>query len=242
MTAEAIARRAALLADRTRAAMCLALLDGRAWTAGELARHAGVAASTASEHLATLAAAGAVAPLRQGRHTYVRLADPRLADLLEELSDQPPPPVGLRQVRAAARLAAARTCYDHIAGDLGVAVHDALVASRLVTDSGLTDAGREWFVTLLGPDALVARRRPLVRHCLDWTRRVPHLGGALGALLSRHMLDSGWLVAAKGDRAVAVTPAGCVALVDLLGPGVCTAAEAALATRDRSAPPGAFSG
>jgi DNA-binding transcriptional ArsR family regulator len=218
VTADALASRAALLADRTRAAICVALLDGRAWTTTELARHASVAVSTASEHLTALVAGGMLTEVRQGRHRYLRLAGPHVAQLIEDMIGPPEPPVGLRQVRAAERLAAGRTCYDHLAGDIGVAIHQALAGRRLLSDAGLTDAGRSWFTELLGPDSL--RRngsRPLVRECLDWTRRLPHLGGVLGASLCSHMLDRGWVLRSDVDRAVTVTNTGANALHELLG-------------------------
>src|SRR4249920_754925 len=132
-----LARLAALLADPTRAGMCLALMDGRAWTAGELATAAGVARSTASEHLDQLVAGGLLAEERQGRHRYLRLASPGVAQLVEDLAAHAGPSAGpqsLRAVTASAALARGRTCYDHLAGRLGVAVLDALVARDLVAD------------------------------------------------------------------------------------------------------------
>ncbi|WP_336026500.1 ArsR/SmtB family transcription factor [Geodermatophilus sp. FMUSA9-8] len=132
VSAASLARFAGLLADRSRAAMCLALLDGRAWTAGELARHAGVARSTASEHLTVLVGAGVLTERRQGRARYVELAGPEVAAALEDLgalAGERERPTSLRTVRADARLAEARTCYDHLAGRLGVAVLGSL-ASR----------------------------------------------------------------------------------------------------------------
>lgn len=147
--APGLARLAALIADETRAACLLALLDGRAWTAGELARHAGVAASTLSEHLGKLVAGGLLSEERQGRHRYVRLADARVAQLVEELAAHAGPgddvrPRGLRASSAGSAMARGRTCYDHLAGRLGIAVTDALALRGLLrTDAGfaLTDAG-----------------------------------------------------------------------------------------------------
>lgn len=218
MTAEALADRASLLADRTRATMCVALLDGRAWTATELARQAHVAISTASEHLSALVTGGVLTEVRQGRHRYLRLAGPQVAQLIEDMAGPPKPAVGLRQVRAAERLAAGRTCYDHLAGDLGVTIYEALVGRRLLADGGLTDAGRRWFIDLLGVKCLQnSGSRPLVRECLDWTRRVPHLGGALGAALCSRVIDRGWVLRSDVDRAVTVTHAGARALDQMLG-------------------------
>lgn len=153
--ATALARLAALFADETRAACLLALLDGRAWTASELARHAGVAASTLSEHLGRLVAGGLLAEERQGRHRYVRLADARVAQLLEDLAAQVSPgtavrPRTLRESSAGSAMARGRTCYDHLAGRLGIAVTDALTARGLLeqeTGFALTDAGLAWFAS-----------------------------------------------------------------------------------------------
>ncbi|WP_143642206.1 ArsR/SmtB family transcription factor, partial [Streptomyces viridochromogenes] len=132
-----LARLAALIADETRAACLLALLDGRAWTAGELARHAGVAPSTLSEHLGKLVAGGLLAEERQGRHRYVRLADTRTAQLVEDLVAQVSPgarpaPRSLREAGAHSAMARARTCYDHLAGRLGIALTDALTGRGLL--------------------------------------------------------------------------------------------------------------
>ncbi|GAA3736183.1 DNA-binding transcriptional ArsR family regulator [Spinactinospora alkalitolerans] len=215
---------AALLADETRAAFCLALLDGRTWTAGELARHAGVAASTASAHLTRLVAAGVLAEVRQGRHRYLRLADVETADLIERLTAHLPriddPPRGLREVRAEHAMVQARTCYDHLAGRLGVAIADAMAARGLLArESGLaiTERGRAWFADLGADPATWPRRRPAVRECLDWTERRPHLAGACGAVLYRILLDRAWLVRTGDRRAVRVTPEGGAALRELLG-------------------------
>ncbi|WP_415924819.1 ArsR/SmtB family transcription factor [Streptomyces sp. AK04-3B] len=248
--AAGLAALAGLVADETRAACLLALLDGRAWTAGELARHAGVAASTLSEHLGKLVAGGLLAEERQGRHRYVRLAGTRAAQLLEDLAAQVTPdpahrPRGLRATSAGSAMARGRTCYDHLAGRLGIVVTDALTARRLLapahapasaagrprasaeagadpaagergTGFALTAAGVRWFEDC-GIVLDLATRRPLARACLDWTERRPHLAGAAGAALCRHALDAGWCVRVGSERAVKVTTRGERALADLLG-------------------------
>ncbi|GHI08872.1 ArsR family transcriptional regulator [Streptomyces cellostaticus] len=224
--AAGLASLASLIADETRAVCLLALLDGRAWTAGELARHAGVAPSTLSEHLGKLVGGGLLAQERQGRHRYVRLADARVAQLLEDLAAQVDPaetvrPRTLRESSAGSAMARGRTCYDHLAGRLGIAVTDALsLRGFLRQDTGfaLTDAGLEWFG---GAGIALDRgaRRPLARACLDWTERRPHLAGAAGAALCRHALDSGWCVRIGSSRAVRVTPSGERAFSELLGIG-----------------------
>ncbi|MFH8939259.1 ArsR/SmtB family transcription factor [Streptomyces griseosporeus] len=222
--APGLARLAGLIADETRAACLLALLDGRAWTAGELARHAGVAASTLSEHLGKLVAGGLLAEERQGRHRYVRLADARVAQLVEDLAAQVAPetlrrPRNLREASAGSAMARGRTCYDHLAGRLGIAVTDALTGRGLLrqdTGFALTDAGVAWFDEA-GIGLPRTGRRPLARACLDWTERRPHLAGVAGAALCRHALDAGWCVRVGSERAVKVTPPGERALSELLG-------------------------
>ncbi|GAA4926112.1 ArsR/SmtB family transcription factor [Streptomyces coeruleoprunus] len=223
MTASELAAFAALLADRTRAAFCLALLDGRAWTAGELARHARVAPSTASEHLGRLVEGGLLAEERQGRHRYVRLADARVAQLVEDLAAftgrDPGPPRSLADASARSAMARGRTCYDHLAGRLGIVVTDAMTARGLLRqDAGfaLTGSGLGWFRDL-GVPLAPGGRRPVARGCLDWTERRPHLAGLAGAELCRHAFDAGWCVRIGTERAVRVTPAGERALGELLG-------------------------
>jgi DNA-binding transcriptional ArsR family regulator len=221
-----LARLAGLLADGTRATFCLALLDGRAWTLGELARAAGVTASTASEHATMLVRHGLLAEERQGRHRYVRLAGPRVAQLLEDLQQHLPapaePPRSLRAAMASTAMARARTCYDHLAGRLGVAVVDGMTAAGLLrqdTGFAVTDDGIAWLEGKVGLDLSAARaaRRPFARPCLDFTERRPHLAGSVGAVLCRHFLDAGWVARIGTQRAVRVTDTGQRALLDLLG-------------------------
>ncbi|MFF7637759.1 ArsR/SmtB family transcription factor [Kitasatospora sp. NPDC008050] len=216
---------AGLLADGTRAAFCLALLDGRAWTAGELARHAGVAAATATEHLNLLVGGRLLAEERQGRHRYVRLADPQVAELIEQLAALAPPgtvPPAARSLSAAGRrsaLARGRTCYDHLAGTVGVAIYDAMSERGLLDQHGglrLTGQGDAWLAELgvtVRPDG----RRPAVLACLDWTERRPHLAGAVGAALCHRALEAGWVTRIGSSRAVAVTAAGREVLRERLG-------------------------
>jgi DNA-binding transcriptional ArsR family regulator len=229
MTQEAtgIARLAAALADETRATMLLALLDGRAFTAGELARRAGVAPSTASEHLDRLLAAGLLSQRRQGRHRYVQLADAETAHLVEDLVARAGTPAirpltTLRAASAREALARGRTCYDHLAGRLGVDITDAMTAAGLLsqrTGFSVTDAGCAWLVDRAGvdPAALRASRRPLARPCLDWTERRTHLGGAAGAALCARFLGARWVERIGSGRAVRLTDAGERALAELLG-------------------------
>ncbi|GGP83214.1 ArsR/SmtB family transcription factor [Saccharothrix coeruleofusca] len=217
MVAEEIARLAGLLAEPSRARLCLALLDGRAWTAGELAAEAGVAPSTASEHLTRLVEGGLLVQRRQGRHRYVQLARPEVAALLEALLSHVgpvPPRPALRAVRASAALAEGRTCYDHLAGRLGVAITEAMAARGLLGDGmAVTDAGHAWLAAL-GP--VPTGSRPLARECLDWTERRSHLAGRAGAHVCAHLHAEGWVRRVGGTRAVRVTPEGRAALRALL--------------------------
>jgi DNA-binding transcriptional ArsR family regulator len=225
-SASGLASLAALLADETRAAMCLALLDGRAWTAGELAAHTRVAPSTATEHLHRLVYGGLLAERRQGRHRYVQLADPSVAHLIEDLSARLEPRQdsvrGLRAVTANEALRRGRTCYDHLAGQLGVAVTDAMTEAGLLDQTGgfaLTQTGLGWLTDTLRlePEDLRPGKRPLARGCLDWTERRQHLAGTAGAKLCQKFFDNGWVVRVGSGRAVRLTPVGNAALQDLLG-------------------------
>jgi DNA-binding transcriptional ArsR family regulator len=240
-SAEGLAGWASLIADRTRAAFCLALLDGRAWTVGELARHAGVAVSTASEHADRLVAGGLLVQRRQGRHRYLQLAGPSVAALLESIStagDAPAtaPVRSLADAHKRRNMAFARTCYDHLAGFVGVAMADALTARGLVSRShglALTGRGVGWLGALgIFPDT--SAKRPVLLECLDWTERRTHLAGAVGAALCRHAFAAGWVARIGTGRAVRITPAGAAALRDELGlvidpaaPGAPGAAHAA---------------
>ncbi|MFJ3881648.1 ArsR/SmtB family transcription factor [Streptomyces sp. NPDC090077] len=219
-----LASLAAALADETRAAMCMTLLEGRAWTAGELARIAGVAPSTASGHLNRLLEAGICVTERQGRHSYVRIADTDTARLVDALASYAIPgrdaahiaPV----VAAPDPLARARTCYDHFAGRLGMAVTDAMEHRGLLRTEAvfaLTEAGLDW-CREAGVDVAGSGRRPLASSCLDWTERRRHLGGLVGARLCARALGEGWVVRPEGGgRGLLVTAGGEAALGRLLG-------------------------
>ncbi|THA57856.1 helix-turn-helix transcriptional regulator [Streptomyces sp. A1136] len=219
-----LAALAAALADETRAAICMTLLEGRAWTAGELARITAVAPSTVSGHLARLTEAGLCVTERQGRHSYVRVADAATARLLDELASYAIPDRDAAHtvpvVAAPDPLARARTCYDHFAGRLGMAVTDAMERRGLLRTEGvfeLTEAGRRW-CALVGVDLAPEGRRPPASSCLDWTERRRHLGGIAGARLCARALGRGWVVRpVGGGRALDVTSAGEHAFRELLG-------------------------
>lgn len=225
MTGDAdIAAVGAALADSGRAAMLLALLGGDAVSAGELARLADRSPSSASAHLRTLREAGLVVAEDVGRNRFFRLAGPDVADALEALARIAPPRKarGLRQSEAAQAVKRARTCYDHLAGELGVAVTDALVGRGLLRRGDgcfeVTRAGGAWLGGLgIELETLERRRRSFARACVDWTERRPHLAGALGAAVADLFFDRGWARRLPGRRALAVSPSGCAWLERELG-------------------------
>ena len=206
---------AGLLADPTRATMCLALAGGEARPAGELGARAGVSAQTASNHLGKLIAGRILRVEQQGRWRYYRLADAEVAHAVEALAVVAPPLP--RRVKtdeidgAAKRLKEARTCYSHLAGRLGVALADALVAERWLEDDGrgyrVTTKG-ERSLRALGIEANGRRAQAPARRCLDWTERRPHVAGPVGTALAELALRRGWVRRLRGTRAVLVTPSG----------------------------------
>jgi DNA-binding transcriptional ArsR family regulator len=218
----AFAEVAALAGDPARAGMLHALMDGRALTASELARVAGITPQTASGHLARMVAVGLLSVEKQGRHRYHRLSSQAVAQMMESImqvaSRLEPNRRSLSVGPRDTALRAARTCYDHLAGRLGVALADALVAggyAELTNDSGLvTDAGIGLLSRIgIDVDNLLAGRgkrstRILCRPCLDWSERRPHLAGAVGAALCGHCFTKGWIRRINGTRAVTVTPRG----------------------------------
>jgi DNA-binding transcriptional ArsR family regulator len=209
-----VARAARLLADPSRAAMLTLLLDGRAYPAGALAQAAGIGRPAASAHLQKLVTAGLIEVDRQGRHRYHRITRADVAQAIEALAAiAPPVPVrSLRQSTLARQLAAARTCYDHLAGRAGVALrhtlldHGVLILSTPAGDAQNTpytvsEIGSQRLATLgVDSDALARERRRLVRDCLDWTERLPHLAGSLPAALLGTMVDRDWVTRRAGRR------------------------------------------
>jgi DNA-binding transcriptional ArsR family regulator len=219
-----IAAVGALLADNARAAMVLTLLGGEAVPAGELARHAGVSPSGASAHLRRLRDGGLVSQECVGRHRYFRLASPELAEALESLARVAPvrPASSFRDSESTHALRRARTCYDHLAGELGVALADALVERKLLSPAddafALTGAGSAWLGSV-GVDlaALAHSRRSFARACLDWSERRPHHAGAHGGGVTDLFFARAWIRRLPGGRAVSVTEAGSAWLMRELG-------------------------
>jgi len=219
-----IAEVAALVGDPARANMLVALLGGRALTATELAYAAGVSPPTTSGHLGKLSAARLVILMKQGRHRYYRLAGPHVAHMLESIMHvaiEGPPRYQPRS-KTDDQMRRARTCYDHIAGVLGVDLADSMIAHDFVVlgdEAGeVTPNGAE-FLTRLGVDLAAARakRRVFCRPCLDWTERRLHIGGAVGAALATRCLELKWIEQVRDSRALAITPAGRRGLVEAFG-------------------------
>lgn len=217
-----IAAIAQAIADPARAAMLQALMAGQALTAGELARAANVAPSSASAHIARLAESGLVLVRAQGRHRYVTLSGEQAAQLLETMLTMTEPPRRWTQGDALRR---ARTCFDHLAGQLGVALRDALVARSWI----LPQAGG-WQATAEGETRLVAAgvaldggggQRKFACDCMDWSERVPHLSGRLAVAICRLCLDRRWLHRAGDEglarRTLIPTPEGGRMLRELFG-------------------------
>jgi DNA-binding transcriptional ArsR family regulator len=210
-----IARTAALLADPTRATILDALVDGRALPPSELAGVARVSRSTVSEHLAKMLDAGLLAVEHGGRNRYYRLAGPDVATALEALAVISP----AREVRSlkdatrAGTLAAARTCYGHLAGKLGVEIADALLHGGALTRRGERFEVRDAAAfDRLGVDAGLDGKP-----CNDWSERRPHLAGPLGVALAKRLFALGWIERLPQPRAVRVTPAGQSGLRETLG-------------------------
>ena len=224
----------ALVSDRARARILLALGDGRALPASMLAAEAGVSASTASAHLGRLLDGGLLEVLPQGRHRYYRLAGPQVGELVETMARvAPPAPVrSLREGTRAHALRSGRTCYDHLAGRLGVGIFSGLIEHGWVTggdglhhveaavqdrlaapggdlDYRLTPAGRDGLselgVALPGaaPDRTVA-----LRYCVDWSEQRHHLSGAVGRALAQRLIELGWIRRLRGSRAVTLSDEG----------------------------------
>jgi DNA-binding transcriptional ArsR family regulator len=220
-----IARIAALLGDPARSEVLTALLTDRALTATELAAVAGVTKQTMSAHLSKLLDAALVAVEQQGRHRYFRLADDDVAALLESL-------MGVAFRTGAVRLVSsprepalrkARICYDHLAGELGVAAYEALLHSDVLQISDgvlrLRQSGVQWFKDLgIDTEAAARQRRSFCRPCLDWSERRHHLAGSLGAALLTRLQEFKWAARDRNSRVVRFTPRGLQSFQKLFNP------------------------
>ncbi len=219
-----IAEIGALVGNPARANVLVALMDGRALTATELAFAARVSPQTTSGYLAQLTDANLLARRKQGRHCYYRLASPLIGGMVEAImavaADSPSP--ARPRWKGDEALRAARTCYDHLAGRLGVALVDALVKHRRIVleeDGGEVTPRGVRFLAEFGIDAAAIdrRRRAYCRPCLDWSERRPHLAGAVGAALAARCFELGWIERGRDSRAVSVTAAGRDGFAEVFG-------------------------
>ncbi len=213
---------AALVGDPARANILCALLGGRALTATELSYAASVSPQTTSGHLGKLLAARLLVVVKQGRHRYYRLAGQHVGQMLESIMNVAltGPPRFQPKSKLDDKLRQARTCYDHIAGVLGVRLTERLTERDFVILSDeageVTPAGAD-FLAKLGVDLSAARtkRRVFCRPCLDWTERRAHIGGAVGAALASRCFELKWIERVRDTRALAITPAGRRGLRDM---------------------------
>lgn len=218
-----IAAVAATIGEPARALMLMALLDGTERPASELAARAGTSPSACTAHLKRLLAAGLLVSRRCGRHHFFRLASPDIGRALETLAAIAPARriVTLQQSTVMDRMRIARSCYDHLAGRLGVAVTDALVDRGALrrSDGGFALGAHPELFERLGIDLDAARehRRAFARACLDWTERRHHLAGSIGAALCGRFLSQRWVLRARADRSLTITPRGHEMLERTLG-------------------------
>jgi DNA-binding transcriptional ArsR family regulator len=212
----------ALICEPTRAKMLWNLLDGRAYTASELAVVANVSPTAASNHLAKLLEAELVKVETQGRHRYFSFSKPEVAYAVESLatlaSDKD---TGSKKVETQEGIKYCRTCYDHLAGLVGVRVTEALEDKKIISKSDgqyiISKNGWNWLKDFgISAEKLTNKRRPVTRQCLDWSERRPHLAGQLGALLLERMLERKWFRKIKFSRELLVTPKGSKEIYDLL--------------------------
>jgi DNA-binding transcriptional ArsR family regulator len=225
MLADADLATVAGLMSTHRAPLLLALLGGRAMTAGELAARTDISRSLASSHLSKLLDGELVSVEQHGRQRHYQLASPHVAEVIEAMLTIAPARIAqsLRQSNRGEAIRHARTCYDHLAGTLGVGLTDALQHQRVIikaADSAyqLTESGQQRLESLgLDIAALRQRHRAFARPCRDWTERRPHLAGALGAGIAERLLELNWLQPIPGTRALRVTDSGQRGLRDELG-------------------------
>ncbi|HBC7501385.1 TPA: winged helix-turn-helix transcriptional regulator [Klebsiella oxytoca] len=209
----AMAAVASAMADASRLKILCALMDGRAWTATELSTVADISPSTASAHLSRLVSSGLLMCLAQGRHRYYRLAGSDVAGLLENMMTMAGKRAVALSTATPVNLRVARTCYDHLAGEVAVSLYDFLLREAWIAPDGtaLTPVGEAQFARL-GIMTKSSSRRKACCGCLDWSERRFHLGGAAGAALLQHGLQKGWFTTTRGFREVTITSAGWRAL------------------------------
>jgi DNA-binding transcriptional ArsR family regulator len=205
---------AALVGEPVRATILWTLLDGKAFTATELAMAADTSASNISMHLAKLVNAGILKAESHGRHRYYAFSKKEIAYAVEALAALiPQPKKKAIYIDEAQPIQQCRTCYDHLAGKTGVLLTDAFLKQKIITEGNnsfeLTTKGRKWFHTMqIDTDELQQQRRSFLRPCLDWSERRYHMAGSLAAALLDKMLLQDWLRKTRNSRAIVVTAKG----------------------------------
>ncbi len=211
---------AALIGDTVRAKILWALLDGRAYTATELAVYADTTPSNISMHLIKLVKAELLTVESQGRHRYYNYARPDISFAIEALANLiPKGNPGKMAITESKPVEYCRTCYDHLAGKVGVLLTDSLLKHQLIhkqnNDFEVSQRGIAWF-TSVGIDLNIVRKRKrsFAKSCLDWSERRHHLSGSLGAALLDNMISNDWMRKSRNSRAVIITSKGSTALYE----------------------------
>ena len=206
---------ASLIAEPSRAIMLWNLLDGRAYTAGELAVCSNISPQSASNHLNKLLRHDIVSIEKQGRHRYYKFSRPEVAGVIESMANLITPSKRLSDVRSENNhgIRYARTCYDHLAGTVGVSITEAMVNQGILIIDGfnymLTDKGMDWFGKLgIDIEQIKSKQRSFARCCLDWSERKHHLAGALGAAFLQSLLDKDWMRRKRNSREIVITGLG----------------------------------
>jgi DNA-binding transcriptional ArsR family regulator len=218
MNAISITHIANLVGDSARIQMLTALLDGRSHSASELALAASVSAQTASSHLSKLSTGGLIVSEQKGRQRLFRLNGTDVAVAVESLGAL----AQANETTAMPELRFARSCYDHLAGALAIALRDQLLKKGILRHKvdafALTASGEQFLRTLeIEAEPLRELRRSFARKCLDWTERHHHIGGAVGAALLGHFLETKWLVRIRDTRALRLTHEGAAGFEQVFG-------------------------
>jgi DNA-binding transcriptional ArsR family regulator len=215
---------ASLLGDKSRAVMLWCLLDGRAYTASELAICANISAQSASNHLAKMMNANMLAVEKQGRHRFYRYASPEVAQVIESMASLVTLRDEYKRLRKPAQtdFTYARTCYDHLAGKFGVDLTTSLVHNNILRIDekryAVTPEGTVWFQSIgVNPEHCKSQKRSFAHQCLDWSERKHHLAGFLGASLLDGLLKKDWIRRKQFSREIIITPNGKLQLSDSLG-------------------------
>lgn len=213
---------ASLIGDKGRSIMLWSLLDGRAYTATELAVFANISRQSVSNHLSKLIEANLVTAEKQGRYRYFRLANEQVAHVIESMASLiPKQKIEIKKSAEAQKLAFARTCYDHLAGKISIELVNSLLENKIIILSGtafeVTDLGKNWFDKLgIDIDALKNKKRSFAHKCMDWTERKHHIAGALGAAILKNFLKNDWIRRKPNTREIVITTLGELRLFDEL--------------------------